>query len=125
MYDSYNNTYAPVRQDQTFAPRMDLVSFPPSVQQHLAQAQLLLSQNQPSEAIRAFQRAGTELARTHPELFVLAVASQLGMRQITFEQSEVRSHTETYDSYAFGFRYGHREVTTTDCRTLQRSYRLS
>lgn len=109
--------------DQTDAPT-EIVSFPSSVQNRLAQAHDLLRQGRPSEALTALQQAGTELARTSPELFVLAVASQLGARSITLEQTEMDTTAIRTDRHAFGVRYGHDVKTTTNTNVKRKTFTL-
>ena len=115
------NDYRPAYGD---GPTFDIVSFPRSVQDKLDRAQALLRQDRPAEALSAMQQAGTELARTAPELFVLMVASQMGARHIAFEESEMNSRTVRTDRYILGLRVGHDETTTTEMRTKGRSVGL-
>ena len=105
-------------------PSDGIVSFPASVQRRLDRAQALLRQDRPDEALSALQQAGAELARTAPELFVLLVAAQMGMRRIAFEEQESNVHTVRTDRYGLGVRYGRDETTTTDTRTKTRTIRL-
>lgn len=105
-------------------PTTEIVSFPRSVQDKLERAQTLLRQDRPAEARSALQEAGTELARTAPDLFVLMSASQMGARRIAFEESEANTRTVRTDRYVLGFRVGHEETTTTDLRTKGRSISL-
>ena len=105
-------------------PSGEIVSFPASVQRRLVQAQALLRQDRPAEALSALQQAGAELARTAPELFALVVAAQMGMTRITVEEDEKNVHTVRTDRYALGVRYGRDEVTTTDAKTKRRTIRL-
>lgn len=102
----------------------DVVSFPASIQRRLDQAQALLRQGRASEALSALQQAGAELARSSPELFVLVVASQMGLRRITFEEHEANAHTLRTERYVLGVRCGHTESTTTDSKASRKSFRL-
>lgn len=105
-------------------PSGGIVSFPASVQRRLDQAQALLRQDRPAEALSALQQAGAELARTAPELFALVVAAQMGMTRIMIEEQESSVHTVRTDRYALGVRYGRDETTTSDTRTKSRSISL-
>lgn len=102
----------------------EVVTFPASVQRRLDQAQALLRQDRPSEALSALQQAGAELARTAPELFVLLVASQMGITKITVEEAERDVRTVRNDRYAMGVHYGCDKTTTTEVRLKRRSIRL-
>lgn len=105
-------------------PATDIVSLPASVQRYFDRADEQLRQNRPAEATSTLQQAGLELARTAPELFALMVASQMGARRLTFEESEMNTRTVRTDRYLLGWRIGHEETTTTEGSTRRRSVGL-
>lgn len=115
--DPYDDGYRPV-------PARELATFPPSVENRLAQARNLLSQGQPGPAAAMMQQAGAELARTSPEHFMLMALSEMGVRQVTFEDRESEVQTTQTDSYFMGVRYGQNVRTVTTVRMRQRTVRL-
>lgn len=106
------------------APSGEIVSFPASVQRRLDQAQALLRQNRPAEALSALQQAGAELARSSPELFALLVASQSGATRLVVEETQTETRTVENGRYALGVRYAHDAETTTVTKTVTKTIRL-
>lgn len=102
----------------------EIVSLPASLQRHFDRADALLRQDRPSDAMSALQQAGADLARTSPELFVLAVARQMGFSGLHFEQSEMETSVVLTERFIGGVRVGCERTTTTNAKRQRRSIRL-
>lgn len=102
----------------------DLISFPPSVERHLARADAALRQTHADAATAAFQAAGSQLAAASPELFVLAMATHMGNQSITFEENQVETLTTANERFTLGIRTSHDVQTVTRSRNISRTIRL-
>jgi hypothetical protein len=104
-------------------PTAGLVSYPASVESHLAHMQGLARQGRAESALAVLQgAAGVELARASAELFALAVALGMGRRGLTFEELEIdRTVTET-EHRVLGVRVGSSVTTTTRMKQRRRGY---
>jgi ABC-type oligopeptide transport system substrate-binding subunit len=96
----------------------EIVSVPSSVRVRLEQAETLLAQNRPREAEAAFKAAGSELARTQPELATMLVAAQMGHRDIAAAIKEVKTTTERVERRVLGVKVGEQRVPKTTTREV-------
>jgi hypothetical protein len=83
-----------------------IVSFPPSVQQQLDEAQALLRAQATPVPAAFLGQAGVELAKANPELFLAVVAAQLGVQKVVVEERGDRTRTWHHEKRALGIRYG-------------------
>lgn len=101
----------------------DIVTVPQSILQRLEQVQSLNAQNRRPEASAALAQVFSELARSQPELCGLLMATQLGHRQVTFQQTVTNVNSVVNDRRFLGITYGQdvkteRKITTT-MRTIR------
>lgn len=102
-----------------------VISFPPSVEDRLSEARSLMRQDRSEDALATIQSAGAELARTNPELFVLAIVSQMGGKRITMEQTEISRQTTRTDRTAMGICYGQDISRKKTKNTVRRTFTIS
>jgi hypothetical protein len=102
----------------------ELSTFPPSVENRLAQARELLAQRERDAQGVPTDPAWTVVARTNPELMAIASMSRLGIRQLVVEEYEEDIQSTLAESYALGLRCGQGVRTVSNGTRRRRTYTL-
>lgn len=111
--------HLPINNNATYQSN-ELPALPGSIRQRLARVQNLLAEGRPQEAETQMRNVEAELARSHPELFVLLIANSRGYRGIRFTSSEYRSGIEKVKREWFGKSFGEAVIPyCTSCVTTR------
>lgn len=100
---------------------------PTSLRNRLAQAEKMIESRNPQQTDQGVQmlaQIGAELARTHPELLGLIIASQLGHSSITATQNKSVTTTTQTTKKVLGITYGVDENTVTTHERFTRTLKF-